>query len=152
MGIVLIMLFIVLGITGLTYLINKGDRDEWECTGAGAIISGFLLGILLSGILSVSYVSYVDIRTKYDATISQYREAITMYKDSASIDVEKAALTDLKYQGYQENIAEFIKDLRRQVTRYNEELISKRIMDKNFMFNWVIIAPDKDMKILRLIE
>jgi hypothetical protein len=47
-------------------------------------------------------------------------------------------------------MSNFIRDLRREVTKYNERLISKRVMKKNWFFSWVIVAPDDDMKILNM--
>ena len=98
----------------------------------------------------VSYDNYVDLRVKYDATIEQYAGAIEMYEDKAVIDVEKAAFTDFKYQGYQENTADFIKGLRYEVVKYNKGLISKRLYEKNPFFGAFIVGPDDDMKILSL--
>jgi len=103
-------------------------------------------------ITSGSYGSYLDIRAQYDAVINQYRGAVVMYSDYASLDMEKAVFTDFKYQGYQENIAKVIVDLRKEIITYNKILIRKRIMDGNPVFSWLIIAPDKDMKIINIVE
>jgi gas vesicle protein len=154
MGMILAGIVIVLVVSAIVYLVSRLDNYDNEDAligaGIGSIVSGGIVGVILIASIAGSYTSYVDIRTKYDATITQYKEAVTMYKGHATIDVKKAALTDLKYQGYQENMASFIKNLRREVTKYNEVLISKRIMKKNWFFNWIIIAPDDDMKILNM--
>jgi len=100
-----------------------------------------------------SYYDYVDTRTFYDATREQYANSVQMYHDYAEIDVEGASrivFNDLKYEGYQGNMADFIKKLRREVVDYNEELISKRLMDKTWFWNWLIIAPDDDMKVIKM--
>ena len=152
MGMILSSILIVIVVTALVYYINSDAADVGICTALGAGISSLVFGLIIIVTIASSYESYVDIRTQYDATVSQYREAVTLYKDNATIDVGQAAFTDLKYQGYQKNMAYFVKDLREQVTSYNRALISKRIMDKNWFFNWVIIAPDNNMKILRLVE
>jgi len=146
MGMILTIIFISLLIAGITYLCST----DGSCAIAGFIISCIVGGIIPLAIFAVSYFSYVDIRTSYDATIKQYREAVVVYKDHAQIDVKKAALTDFKYEGYQENVANFVRDLRREVVYYNEELISKRIMNKNWFFAALIVAPDEDMKVLNL--
>jgi len=101
-------------------------------------------------LITVSYFSYVDARTFYDATLEQYSTAIEMYGDKALLDVESAAWTDLKYQGYQENISELIIHLRRKIVNYNETIISKRIMDANPFFSWLIVAPNDNMKIIKM--
>jgi hypothetical protein len=61
-------------------------------------------------------------------------------------------MTDFKYQGYQENLAKFITTLRYKVVDYNETIVSKRVMERNWFFNWIIVAPDDDMKILKMIS
>jgi succinate dehydrogenase hydrophobic anchor subunit len=154
MGMILAGIAIVLFVAALVYVVLRWDNcDNEEAligAGVGALVSGVMIGIILFMSVMSSYTNYVDIRTKYDATITQYKEAITMYKDHATIDVGKAAFTDLKYQGYQENMASFIENLRSEITNYNEMLISKRIMKKNWFFSWIIVAPDDDMKILNM--
>ena len=117
-----------------------------------AILCSMVTGITIILILVASYASYLDIRAQYDAVINQYKGAVTMYADYASLDMEKATFTDFKYQGYQENVAKVIVDLRREIVYYNKVLIKKKIMDKNPVFSWLIIAPDKDMKIINIVE
>jgi len=97
-----------------------------------------------------SYDTYLDQRAFYDATIEQYATAVTMYHDYAEIDVESAAWTDLKYKGYQDNIAELIKSLRNRIITYNEDFIKKNKMHNNPWFSWIIIGMDKDMKLLKM--
>jgi len=103
-----------------------------------------------------SYDSYLDTRAYYDNVISQYKGAITLYEDKAvTLDMEKAArhaLTDLRFQGYQNKMASFILDLRRAITAYNKCVIRKSIMDKNFFYGWYIIPPDKDMHTIDIIS
>lgn len=145
MGIFLIILVISLVIGLITYAYHGFIFPALF----GFVISFICCCVIPVLIIAASYSSYVKIRTQYDATINQYQEAVTMYNDVAKINVDKA-FTDFKYQGYQENIAGFIKDLRYKVVSYNGTLISKRIMKKNFFFKWVIIEGDPDMKILSL--
>jgi len=152
MGIILLFLGLSLFIGWWSYAWTDSTskavkRDNFL---GGAVLSWVILSIFSLVIIAISYGGYVQIRTMYEATINQYKEAVTMYVNSAVINVEDAAMTDFKYQGYQGNVAEFIKDLRVKVVEYNETLIGKRIMKSNFMFSWLIVAPDDDMKILRL--
>ena len=109
-----------------------------------------LVSVCLLASIAGSYFSYLEARTFYSATVEQYASAIEMYGDKAVLNVEAAAWTDLKYQGYQKNIADFIKTLREKVTGYNKRIIGKRIMDANPIFSWLIIMPDDDMKIIKL--
>lgn len=117
----------------------------------------FPLGITLAIILVIltfawghSYKTYVDQRTFFDGTREQYASAVTTYKNHAEIDIKSAAWTDLKYQGYQENVADFIKSLRNRIIRYNDVIISKRIMGKNLFTGWLIVEPDDDMVIIKM--
>ena len=119
-------------------------------TAATIITSGIVSGLLIFIPLICSYDNYLDQRAFYDSVVSQYRDCVSIYKDSVIIDITDEALTDLRYQGYQESIAEMIKDLRTQVARYNKGFIKKQRMDENVVFSWLIIAPDKDMKLLRM--
>ena len=97
-----------------------------------------------------SYTAYVDLRATYDATIEQYATSIEMYGDKAVINVERAALTDFKYQGYQANISSFIVSLRSELTSYNRQFVSKKEYHKNWFFGRLIIPPDNDMKIISM--
>ena len=107
--------------------------------------------LVFSGIfIQVSYDDYLDQRAFYDATVEQYASAITMYDDYAEIDVESAAWTDLKYQGYQDNISGLIRNLRDRIIRYNEAFVKKNRYHKNPFFSWLVVGMDDDMKILKM--
>lgn len=150
MGLMLMFLAVTLIISGLVYLGNHKDPGATFFATITALVVGAILGAFLIIVICTSYGTYVDLRTSYDAAVKQYRQAVTIYVDHAQIDVKKAALTDFKYQGYQENAANFVRDLRRKVVWYNEGIVSKRVMKKNWFFNWLIIAPDDDMKVINL--
>ena len=148
MGTILILILIFAAICLLIYK----SEDCKKYTKGWIIALTCVMIVMITAALGTSYTSYLNARTFYDATVEQYRGAVTMYEDAAALDIEKAAFTDFVYKDYQDNVAFMILTLRRKVVRYNEELISKRIMNKSFMFNWLIIAPDKDMKIIRMVE
>jgi len=120
-----------------------------------AALFAFVYGIVAIVSLIGSYDSYLDARAYYDNLIAQYKGAIVLYEDKAvSLDMEKAAkyaLTDLRFQGYQEKMGTFVMDLREKVTIYNRCIIKKRLMKKNFFYNWYIIPPDADMKTIDII-
>ena len=147
MGIILALLILSLAIVSLCII--YGDKADAIF---GAIVCTIVLLIIVVAVIGTSYSSYINTKTFYTATIEQYRGAITMYEDAAALDIEKAAFTDFVYKDYQNNVAGMIMDLRNKVIEYNKKLISKRIMNESFMFNWLIIAPDKDMKIIRMVE
>ncbi len=123
----------------------KMDVFKWLCP-IFSIIVLFASGM----VIWTSYGTYVDLRATYDATIEQYATSIEMYEDKAIIDVESAALTDFKYQGYQGNVAAFITELRTMLATYNKDFISKKKYASNWFFGWVIIPPDSDMKIISM--
>lgn len=143
------MLIVLVIIAIVVFAVFKNDRRDVI---PASIIAGVVVTIIFSIILGVSYRSYLDTRAQYDAVINQYKGAVTMYTDYATLDMGKAAFTDFKYQGYQENVSTIIIDLRSEIITYNKILIQKRIMDKNPIFSWLIIAPDKDMKIINIVE
>lgn len=140
----------------LGFLIALTDKS-WEEKGVRLKMGvgwgiGFaiLWTIVVINIIYCSYDSYLDQRAFYDATVEQYATAITMYEDKAVIDVESAAWTDLKYQGYQDNVAQLILDLRRNIVKYNELFVKKNKMHANPFFSWIIIGMDDDMKLIKM--
>lgn len=127
---------------------NKDDYGEgWRIV---SIALGVISILIISISLAKSYNSYVDCRAFYDGVNEQYFGAVEMYQDKAILSIEQAALTDFKYQGYQSNISRFVRDLRDRVADYNSVVLEKRVMSKTLMFNWLIVAPDKDMKVIVL--
>lgn len=125
---------------------KKGFAKAW----------GTVIAVAISAIWIVSlwgsYNTYLDSRAFFSATKEQYRSALTVYKDHATIDIKAASFTDFKYQGYQEQIAGFVTTLRKRVTKYNETIIKKRAMKSNFLFEHTIVAPDEDMVPINLLE
>ena len=149
MGLVLIILILV-NLFGFAICMahDKGERlvlFKWLCPIFSAV------ALFASGmIIWTSYGTYVELRATYDATIEQYASSTEMYGDRAVIDIESAAWTDFKYQGYQANVAKFISELRTMLAAYNKDFISKKKYASNWFFGWVIIPPDSDMKIISM--
>ena len=72
MGIILILLF-VCGIVGaLSYwaCYDGKDNGKWRGARIGATVAGIICSAIIVIVLSMSYNSYVTIRTQYDATIA----------------------------------------------------------------------------------
>ena len=122
----------------------------WQDGVVSSVVCAAILLFIFAIPWGLSYDSYVDARTFYDTTREQYSSAVVIYQDAAVIDMGKAAFTDLKYQGYQDNISSFIKDMRRRIVWYNKMVQSKRIMKKNPFFSWLIVNADEDMKLIRM--
>ena len=143
MIIILVLCAIVIGL----FLLSMKDDDMLVVSfGVGF----FFIATTTIIIIGTSYSTYLDTRAFWDVTNEQYTEAIEIYADRAVLKINENTFTDFKYQGYQENIAEFIKDLRHKVVDYNKTIIEKRIMEKSLVFNWLIIAPDDDMRIIKM--
>jgi len=146
----MIIIFLLIAICAI--IVFSTYVNDPKNTVGSITVTSVISCVITAIIITSSYISYLDTRAQYDATIRQYKGAVTMYTDYASLDVEKAALTDFKHQGYQENVAKVIIDLRKEIVEYNEVLIKKRILKKNIFFNWLIIAPDADMKVINIVE
>lgn len=148
---IIILALLIIGIA-ITYASWKNStesvrKDNSVSTGIiCTIVFAFILGITWA----CSYGTYLDTRSFYSATKEQYHSAIDVYKDHAVIDMGKAAFTDLKYQGYQENVGSFVNDLRDKIIEYNTIIVKKRVMGKNLFFSWLIIEPDDDMVIIKM--
>ena len=127
---------------------NKNSRKE------NAMFAGIVCAIVLAIVCCVtwgqSYETYLNERAFYSATKEQYHSAITIYSDHAVIDMGKAAFTDFKYQGYQENVSKFVTDLRNRIIEYNIVIVRKRVMGKNLIYSWLIVEPDDDMVIIKM--
>lgn len=143
---IIILILVVIAII-INLLLDEMDEKQ-----VAALVSGIIIALVLIIAWSVSYGSYVSARNNYDAVIPQYRQTIDLYSDKVNIDVKNGTITDFKYQAYQETIAKLIKDLRWEIKDYNSIVTKKRILKRNPMFSWLIIAPDPDMKILSMNE
>jgi hypothetical protein len=162
MGIFLIAWVIILIIAVIVGLYHKDVHYKFFCSSTAifsAVWAGVIMifyGIISLVIIAESYNNYLNARAYYDNLLAQHRAAIVMYEDKAvAIDMEKAArgaLTDLRFQGYQEKMASFIMDLRSNIIWYNKMVIKKNYMKKNFFYNWYIVAPDPDMKPVNIVE
>jgi len=138
--------------TIITRTIKGGYED---CNGTFTIAVLFLILTIIFGAIIIivpaqSWNENVEMHITYDGTVEQYRDAVTMYQDKAIINVSKA-FTDFKYEGYQANIAQFIIELREEVTQYNKILIKKRMQKRNIMQNWLIFQ-DESLPLIKLTD
>jgi hypothetical protein len=166
LGILLIFLGMLLIICTVASLVSLSSYDQgpikyrlsraMPVTTVWAIVISVIYGLVAIVSLMGSYSSYLDTRAYYDNLISQYKGAITLYEDKAvSLDMEKAVshgLTDMRYQGYQNKMGDFIMDLRKSITNYNSTIIKKRLLKKNFFYGWYIIPPDPDMRLIDIMS
>lgn len=119
--------------------------DKTLCGLIGGAVSVAILAIAPLMVFTTSYGNYIDAKAFNDATYAQYENAIAIYSEHAALDL-KTAFTDSKHQGYQKNIADFIRDLRDNVVKYNKVVIGKEIWKQSKWFNWFIVDLDTGMK------
>lgn len=151
MIIMLIFISIIVCIV-FTFYNCAASREKTIDATISFIVCSVIFCIFSSIIISKSYTDYLADRAFYTATKEQYFNAVKVYKTHAEIDMEAAAYTDFKYQGYQENIGKLVISLRNRIIKYNERIIKKRIVGKNLLFSWYVIEPDDDMVIIKMIE
>lgn len=147
----IIILIVVLLIAWLVYLGITRDRDFF---GGAAFTTASAL-VVFTIIWTTSYFSYLNTRSFYGATREQYVSALNVYEKRAVLDVHlitEQAFSDFKYEGLQKEMADFTRDLRNRVINYNSIIIKKRVMKRNPFVNWLIVAPDEDMKVISLRE
>lgn len=160
------VLFVVLTfLVSLLCLYVVPQDKKWETDKNGNILTIKTVGVLqvlsiintIVGLfliittLSFSYASYLEMRSFYSATVEQYREQITLYKDNSDI-LSINAFTDFRGQGYQKEMSSKISELRLEIVKYNKNYVVKRVLKRNIIFSWLIVDVDEDMKILRLNE
>lgn len=138
---------------------NLGGKDYELRKAVRPILAGMafvfiVYGVVVAIINLVTYEDYARARANYDSVLSQYGQAITIYENKAVLDVKVVGdtWTDLRYQGYQGNMAQMIIDLRNQVASYNSYLISRKTWGKNYFVGWYLVMPDKDMKTIDIIN
>jgi len=145
-------MIIIFGLIAIGFLISLAFWKYGNCKEeviVGIICSVIIL-IICCAIWNKSYINYLNARSFYTATKEQYFSAIVVYKDHAVIDMGKAAFTDFKYSGYQDNVGSFIISLRNRIIKYNKTIVEKRVQGKNPVFSWLIIEPDDDMLIIKM--
>lgn len=115
------------------------------------IICATVVVVISTATLAISYAQYIGLK-QYRANFENHAQAINEYtKLAANFDKRNATeITDLKYQSYQESLKTLIKDFRNYCTEYNRVVVGKRVLDNNIIFNWLIIAPDEDMKVVQV--
>ncbi len=145
------MLLIIMLVVFIGLMLLSVHYDSEGAGGFSAIC--IIIIVILCFIVPIeSYDSYVDLRVQYEGVVAQYGQSITMYEDRAIININEKTFTDLRYQGYQEQLGKFISELRTKVTSYNASYISKSIYNENILWCWLIFGPDEDMKLLQLNE
>jgi len=149
MGFILFLLVICL-LIGFMVFIHEG----FSCAVVGFLIPFIVCSILMAFVWGNSYDNYVIMQERL-SNIDQYAQTIKSYSKLGVAEFKTGSsnateLTDLKYQNYQAQIGKMIIDLRNQITRYNTQLIGKRVMKKSWAWSWCIIAAPEGSVILKM--
>ena len=148
-----ISLFIVcILISFLSFTMSYSKDERIGNATAGLITSSIVSIIVVSIFVGISYMNYIGLKQK-NVIIHQYAESINLYSKLAVPNknvVKSTEITDLKYQNYQESIKELVQQLRGKIVSYNYVLVGKRELGNNIVFSWLVIMPDKNMKILKM--
>ena len=145
MGFILLIVLIIVLIEILAYSI--GDISDIIASGIASCIFG---SVIIIGILTFSYVSYINIH-KYRIIINQHKNAINLYTDKAVnsfTEVNNNEITDLKYNNYQEQVGKMINYYRNTAIEHNKIMTGKKLMNDSWFWNWLIIMPE--YKILKV--
>ena len=158
MGLIFIFVLIIVFIGYLSFSWTDSGIREKKIGNmiAGMIVSGAILTFVTIIALSMSYSSYITLKEKL-AVIEQYKEAIELYADKGVQEFKPGSLsgpsefTDLKYNNYQTQIGQMIREMRDTIVYYNTALTGKQIMKDGFMFSWLIYLPE-DMKAIKMAD
>lgn len=148
MGMILIMLAIIFGITTLTYFCSSFSERLINVK-IGIIAPAIIFTIICFFTLATSYSTYVQMFAN-EKKIEVARDTIRSY-EMKYIDLSergnerKGSLTDLDRQGVQSSLTGMISHYRDLVAGFNSKLISKRILKKNILFNIFIFVPDLEI-------
>lgn len=151
----MILLFIFIAIAlliGVASWLCSYQKDM-EVGIGGLITASLILGAIYLIVIFVSYDNYIGLRQFKDAGYVQQVKSIEMYKKMALDEIKKEGPTigtDMKFQGYQQEVSKMIIELRTAVNKYNDSIISKRKLGTNLFFNWCIVMPDADMQIITI--
>jgi hypothetical protein len=149
MGIVILFLLIIGAVGFLSWHGTEDDNRNKKIgnMGAGIIITSLFLGAITIISVSVSYGSYIELKEKL-AVIEQYKETVELYAEKGVQEFKPGTysateLTDLKYNNYQTQIGQMIREMRDTIVEYNTLLTGKKIMNDSFMFSWITYLPEE---------
>jgi len=151
MGFIFFLLFVCSIIALICYISNYNSGN------AAAV--GFCICLTLSAVIMFitwadSYGSTVIMQERL-TSIDQYAHTVRVYSKHGVAEFKENSaarpeLTDLKYQNYQNQIGDMITDLRDQINKYNNKLVGKNLMGKNWFWNWCIIDAPEGSVILKM--
>jgi len=146
---ILVCIAIVVAASIINYM-NSDMPNRLKDTFICAFVVSIMLGIVIGIVSGTSYKTYLNLK-QYRVGIEQYRNAIDLYTTKAKLSTsDRNIITDLKYNKYQDALGTLVQDYKRIVTTYNNILIGKRALKDNIVFNWLVVGPDPDMKVVEI--
>ena len=154
----LVIMFAIIGVLMVIFgvLINKGffvekfnGRRQRNYGGDPLKVIGHTIWIITLVFIIAwsfgSYFEYTNAKIFLENNQKQYANCITLYKNTAILNLSSKELTDMKYSGYQQGVKDFIKDFRNRIVWYNKIVERQRIFNKGIIFNWITFMPDENM-------
>jgi len=125
------------------------SEDKYYGFGSGFCWPLAIFATVCIIVWTVSYDSSVDmLQTR--AVIEQKVTAINSYRSIATNSFADKAVTDLKYNNYQQEMAKMITDLRKCVEGYNQTLIGKMAYKASPLFSWFVFSPPPNSHVISL--
>lgn len=154
MGFILLLILLTVIISAFTYIVcDDSDRSTYAIT--AAFICTMIFGIIVLATWGASYSTHIGLKQRL-VTIEQYKETINLYAEKGVAEFQSPGgssteLTDLKYNNYQNKMAYMITDLRYEIVKYNENLISKKVLKASWFWNWCVFL-DEDLKTIQMVD
>lgn len=150
---IFILAIIVVGL--LSYISAEKDHHRLDNMRFGMIVATCVLAVITCATWGASYGQYVRLQEKL-AIIEQYKETVELYADKGIREFQSGTFssgefTDLKYNNYQTQIGEMIRDMRDVIVSYNIKFTAKKVMKTNIFFSWLIYLP-VDMKVVKMAD
>ena len=149
MGLIIVFVMIACGIGLLAYVVTEDRNPVTKMTNmwTGFIVPMVIFSFIICIVWAVSYSTYLGLEKKL-AVIEQYKESVELYAEKGVREFSPgqsgpSEFTDLKYNNYQTQVGEMIREMRDTIILYNETLTSKRVMKDSFFFKGLIFLPDK---------
>lgn len=133
------------------------EKYDWTNDALAPTIFTFVICLIINTFIVVgSYNGYINIKS-YKSVIQTTAETIVQYDKDTSPAISAAftdikVVTDFKYIDYQKTRAELLKALKEKINEYNTTIIEKNMYKENQLYNWLIIAPDAEDKVITMEE
>ena len=155
MGLIILFLLLCICISYLSHWGTEKDHNRKENAIAGFLIPFIILSVAVVAIRARSYSTYIELKESL-AIIEQYKETVELYADKGIKEFKPGSaytkeFTDLKYNNYQTQIGQMIRDMRDTIVMYNIKLTGKQVMKDGWVFNWLIYLPD-GMKTVKMAD